>query len=99
MPGSLQLISVTGGLLGLSQPVRPDSVVRLMFIAPTGSVLGTAKMLNPVTWGLQAFRFVSLCDDDYSKLKTAIQASLEKAAREDRQSRRDYLQIEKSRPW
>jgi hypothetical protein len=98
VPGNLQLISVTGGLLGLSRPVQPYSVVKLMFIAPTGSVLGTAKMLNPVTWGLQPFRFVSLCDEDYSRLKAAIQASLEKAARDDRQSRRDYLLIEKSRP-
>jgi hypothetical protein len=99
VPGNLQLVSVTGGLLGLSRPVRPYSVVKLLFIAPTGSILATAKMLNPVTWALQPFRFVSLCDDDYSKLKTAIQTSLEKAAREDRQSRRDQLLIEKSRPW
>ncbi|HXZ33846.1 MAG TPA: hypothetical protein VEH30_16335 [Terriglobales bacterium] len=99
MPGSLQLVSVTGGLLSLSQPVRAQSLVRLMFIAPTGSVLGTAKMLNPVNWSLQPFCFVGLCEDDYSKLKAAIQSSLEKAAREDRQSRRDYERIEKSRPW
>jgi len=99
VPGNLQLISITGGLLGLSKPVRPFSVVKLMFIAPTGPVLGTAKMLNPVNWGLQPFRFVSLCDGDYSKLQAAIQASVEKAARDERQSRRDHLQIEKSRSW
>lgn len=99
VPGNLQLVSVTGGLLGLSQPVRPHSLVKLLFVAPTGSVLSTAKMLNPVTWALQPFRFVSLCDDDYSKLQVAIQRCLEKAAREERQSRRDYLLIEKSRPW
>jgi hypothetical protein len=95
----LQLISVTGGLLGLSRPVKPDSVVRLMFVAPTGSVLGVAKMMSPVAWGLQPFRFVTLHDDDEARLKAAIQSSLEKAARDDQRSRRDHLQIEKSRPW
>jgi len=99
VPGTLQLISVTGGLLGLSRPLRPDSVVKLMFVAPTGSVLGVAKMLSPVSWGLQPFCFVTLRDDDQSRLKAAIRSSLEKAARDDQQSRRDALQIEKSRPW
>ena len=99
VPGTLQLISVTGGLLGLSRPVTPESVIKLMFIAPTGSVLGVAKMLSPVAWGLQPFRFVTLRDDDQSKLKAAIQSCLEKTAHADRQSRRDHLQIEKSRPW
>jgi hypothetical protein len=99
VPGTLQLISVTGGLLGLSRPVKPDSVVRLMFVAPTGSVLGVAKMMSPVAWGLQPFRFVTLHDDDQARLKAAIQSSLEKAARDDQQSRRDHLQIEKSRTW
>jgi hypothetical protein len=99
VPGTLQLISVTGGLLGLSRPVRPDSEVRVMFIGPTGSVLGVARMLTPVAWNLQPFRFVTLRDDDRSKLKAAIQSCLEKAAQYDQQSRRDHLQIEKSRPW
>jgi hypothetical protein len=97
--GTLQLISVTGGLLGLSRPVKTDSVVKLMFVAPTGSVLGVAQMLSPVAWAVQPFRFITLRDDDQSKLKAAIQSSLEKAAQHDHQSRRDHLQIEKSRPW
>ncbi|HXY14833.1 MAG TPA: hypothetical protein VEI26_10080 [Terriglobales bacterium] len=97
--GTLQLVSVTGGLMGLSQPVKPNSVVKVMFVAPTGSVFGTAKMLNPVSWALQPFRFVALHDDDQYRLRAAIQSCLEKAARENRQSRRDLMQIEKSRPW
>jgi hypothetical protein len=99
VPGILQLVSVTGGLLGLSRPVKTDSVVNLMFVAPTGSVLGKAKMLSPVAWGIQPFRFIKLRDDDESRLQAAIQASLKKRALEDQQSRRDHLQIEKSRPW
>jgi hypothetical protein len=70
-----------------------------MFVAPTGSVLGVAKMLTPVSWGLQPFCFVTLRDDDQSRLRAAIQKSLEKAAHDDQQNRRDHLQIEKSRPW
>jgi|SRR5579864_3724887 len=97
--GTLKVISVSGGLLGLSRPLMPNSVVKLMFVGPTGSVFGTAKMLNPVTWSLQPFCFTTLHDDDQYKLKTAIQRCVEKNAREDNQSRRDHLQIEKFRPW
>ncbi|MBV8050867.1 MAG: hypothetical protein JOZ80_06755 [Acidobacteriaceae bacterium] len=97
--GTLKLVSVTGGLLGLSRPIMPNSMVKLMFVGPTGSVFGTAKMLNPVSWSLQPFCFTTLHDDDQYKLKTAIQRCVEKSARENNQSRRDQLQIEKFRPW
>ncbi len=83
----------------MSQPVKPNSVIKLMFVAPTGSVFATAQMLNPVNWSLQPFRFVTLHDDDQCKLKTAIQRSMEKAARDDQQTRHDLMQIEKSRSW
>lgn len=97
--GTLKLVSVTGGLLVLSRPVMPNSVVKLMFVGPTGSVFGTAKMLNPLNWSLQPFCFTTLHDDDQYKLKTAIQRCVEMNAHEDNQSRRDHLKIEKLRPW
>jgi hypothetical protein len=97
--GTLKLVSVTGGLLGLSRPIMPNSVVKLMFVGPTGSVFGTAKMLNPVNWSLQPFCFTTLHDDDQYKLRTAIQCCVEKNAHEDQQARRDHLQIEKLRQW
>jgi len=96
---TLKLVSVTGGLLGLSRPVMPNSVVKLMFVGPTGSVFATAKMLNPMNWSLQPFCFTSLHDDDQYKLKTAIQRCVENNAHEDQQTRLDHLKIEKFRPW
>jgi hypothetical protein len=93
------VISISGGLLGLSRPLKPDSVVKLIFVAPTGSVLGVAKMLSPVSWGAQPFRFVTLRDDDRSKLQAAIQSSLAQSARTEKQSRHDHDLIEKYRPW
>src|ERR1017187_6553810 len=57
---NLQVISVSGGLLSLSQPVVQGSQVKLIFLTGAGAVLGGAEMLSPVTNGLQPFRFVSL---------------------------------------
>jgi len=97
--GTLKVVSVSGGLLGLSRPLMPNSLVKLMFVGPTGSVFGTAKMLNPVNWSLQPFCFTTLHHDDQYKLKTAIQRCVEKSTREDNQSRRDHMRIEKFRSW
>ena len=99
VPGKLQVVSITGGLLDLARPVTPDSLVKLMFVGPTGSVLGTAKMLTPIAWRVQPFRFVRLQDQDQIRLRAAIESSLETTARKDEQTRRDHRQIEKSRPW
>src|SRR5260370_23818701 len=57
---NLQVISVTGGLLSLSEPVVQGSQVKLIFLTGAGAVLGGAEMLRPVTKGLQPFRFISL---------------------------------------
>ena len=83
----------------MSRPLKPESVVKLIFIAPTGSVLGVAKMLTPLSWGLQPFRFVTLREDDQSRLQAAIQSSLTQSARAETQSRHDHDLIEKYRPW
>ena len=68
----LRVISLTGGLLSLSQPVIQGSRVKLMFLTGAGSVLGGAEMLRPVTNALQPFRFVSLAADDHRRLGTLI---------------------------
>jgi len=68
----LRVISLTGGLLSLSQPVVQGSRVKLMFLTGAGSVLGGAEMLRPVTNALQPFRFVSLAADDHRRLGTLI---------------------------
>jgi hypothetical protein len=90
--GRLQVISITGGLLGLSQPLDQGSQVKVMFLTEKGSVLGAAEMLRPVSWVQQPFKFVKLHDDDQERLKAAIQLSLDRA-------RRDVGQTERFRAW
>jgi len=65
---NLRVISLTGGLLSLSQPVVQGSQVKLIFLTGAGAVLGGAEMLPPISNGLQPFRFVSLADDDHQRL-------------------------------
>jgi hypothetical protein len=69
---NLQVISLTGGLLSLSQPVAQGSQVKLMFLTGAGSVLGAAEMLCPMANALQPFRFVSIAVDDHRRLGTLI---------------------------
>lgn len=76
VPGTLQVISLTGGLLLLSPPLDQGSFVKLIFVTGAGPVMGSAEMLNPVSDSLQPFRFVDLHRDDESRLHTAIQSSL-----------------------
>jgi hypothetical protein len=71
----LETISLTGGMLCVSGPVQQDSQVKLMFVTPTGPVLGTAEMLRPVAVGKQPFRFVTLEQDDLRRLQVSIQSS------------------------
>ena len=46
MAGNLQIISVADGLLGLSQPLDPNTRASLMFLTDGGPVLGKAEMTN-----------------------------------------------------
>lgn len=73
--GKLQVVSLTGGLLSLSNPVVQGSQVKLMFLTRAGSVLGGAEMLNPIASDLQPFRFVSLASSDQRRLGATIQPS------------------------
>jgi hypothetical protein len=86
--GKLQSISLSGGLLGLPKPLDCGSQVKLMFLTGSGSVLGVAEMLSPITWSLQPFKFVKLYDDDEIRLQAAIQSSLERTRRTLGQSER-----------
>ena len=62
-------------MLCVPGPVQPDSHVKLMFVTPTGPVLGTAEMLRPVSLSKQPFRFVTLEQDDLRRLQVSIQSS------------------------
>ena len=63
-------------MLCVPRPVQPDSHVKLMFVTPTGPVLGTAEMLRPVSLSQQPFRFVALEYDDRCRLQQSIQSSI-----------------------
>ena len=69
---NLQVVSLTGGLLSLSQPVVRGSQVKVMFLTGAGSVLGSAEMLPPVADTLQPFRFVAIAADDHRRLGSLI---------------------------
>jgi len=97
--GTLQVISVTGGLLSVPRPLRQGGVAKLMFLTRAGSVLGVAEMLSPLTWDQQPFRFVSIHHDDACRLQAAIQASKERDTREHKQIKRELSQLENFRAW
>lgn len=74
--GDLQVISVTGGLVALPKPLDRGSRVMLMFMTQTGTVLGNAEMLKPVSWDLQPFRFVALDEANRGRLKNVVRTTL-----------------------
>ena len=78
----LEIISLTGGMLCLPRPVQRASQVKLMFVTPTGPVLGTAEMLEPVSLSQQPFRFVALEHGDRHRLQGSIQSSFGQARHE-----------------
>jgi hypothetical protein len=97
--GHLKVVSITGGLLSLPRPIRQGLVAKLMFLTSAGSVLASAEMLTPLSWEMQPFKFVSLPDDDHSRLRSAIKTSLEQNKREGKEMMRNANQLEKVRPW
>jgi hypothetical protein len=74
--GELQVVSLTGGLLSLPNPLSRGSKVKVMFVTDAGSVLGGAEMLSPVSSTLQPFRFVSLALQDRRRLESIIPVSV-----------------------
>ncbi|MFZ0477975.1 MAG: hypothetical protein WAL71_02410 [Terriglobales bacterium] len=76
---SLKVISATGGLLSLTNPIDQGSQVRVMFVTESGAVDGGAEMLRPVAQGLQPFRFVSLPADEQRRIGALVgQSSTDK---------------------
>jgi hypothetical protein len=77
--GTLKTVSLTGGLLDVSSTLDRGSRVKVMFLTPTGPVLGAAEMLKPVSRTQQPFRFVSLEQDAQRKLQAIVQSRLNPA--------------------
>src|SRR6266699_1564471 len=74
--GNLQVISVAGGMLRLSQPLDPNTRASLMFLTDGGPVLGKAEMLSPLSRTQQAFRFIALAQNNQRNLQLGIQSHL-----------------------
>jgi hypothetical protein len=47
--GNLEVISSTGGLLCLSKPLILGTRIKVMFLTPSGPVLGAEEMLSPIS--------------------------------------------------
>jgi hypothetical protein len=74
--GELQVISLSGGLLALRQPLHQGSNVKLLFLTTGGPVLGAVEMLSPVTHSQQPFRFTGIDREDFTRLQSTIQTCL-----------------------
>ncbi len=90
--GKLQVVSITGGLLSLTERLNQGSQVKLMFVTQSGPVLGAAEMLHPIASGAQPFKFTTLLQDDRRRLQAAIQLCQD-------HDRRGVGQIETYRAW
>jgi hypothetical protein len=76
--GKLRTISLTGGLLRLSKPVVPGTLIEVIFMSNGNPVLGFAELLTPAldTFKcLQPFKFIMI-DDDYQRLGSLIRSSV-----------------------
>jgi hypothetical protein len=82
--GNLQVISVAGGMLRLSQPLDPNLRASLMFLSDGGPVLGKAEMLSPLCRTQQAFRFVALDQNNQRKIQLGIESLLNQNSTEER---------------
>lgn len=72
VPGKLQCVSLTGGLIVPTAMLPQGSMVRLIFVTPKGPVTGTAEMLPPVSSTEQPFRFAAIPDTDQNRLRAVI---------------------------
>ena len=78
----LQLLSTTGGLFVLANPLEAGDFVQVTFQTSQGAVRGMAEILQPTrksTFGcLQPFRFVALDDEDHARLCKAMELQVDK---------------------
>ena len=76
--GKLRTISLTGGLLRLSKPLLPGTLMEVIFMSNGRPVLGVAELLTPASATLrclQPFKFIMIDDDDYQRLSDLIRSS------------------------
>ena len=74
----LHVLSVTGGLLVLSEALEQGDFVEVAFQTSQGAIRGMAELLparsKPKSGCLQPFRFVALEDEDHTRLLTTLES-------------------------
>jgi hypothetical protein len=75
--GILNIVSLTGGLLSVSNTLDRGSRINLMFVTAAGPVVGAAEMLPAISTNQQPFRFVALEEGAQRRLRIVIQSHLE----------------------
>jgi hypothetical protein len=74
----LHVLSVTGGLLVLSEALEQGDFVEVAFQTSYGAIRGMAELLparsKSKSGCLQPFRFVALEDEDHTRLLTTLQS-------------------------
>ena len=79
--GLLHVLSATGGLLVLSKALEQGDVVEVVFRTSHGIVRGMAELLSATcqsTSGcLQPFRFVTLDDENHTRLRMTLESLLD----------------------
>jgi hypothetical protein len=69
---TLKTISLTGGLLNIPTAVNSGSRTNLLFVTPTGPVLGAVEMLSAISKNQQPFRFVAIEESSQRRLRGVI---------------------------
>lgn len=75
--GFLNTVSLTGGLLSVSNTLDRGSRISLMFVTSAGPVVGAAEMLPAISTNQQPFRFVALEEGAQRRLRAVIQSCME----------------------
>ncbi len=72
--GKLEVLSLNGGLLNMSNTLEQGARLKLLFVTSTGPVLGAVEMLRPVSTDRQPFRFVGVDKLDQGRLRSTVQS-------------------------
>ncbi|HEY1679327.1 MAG TPA: hypothetical protein VGG04_16540 [Candidatus Sulfotelmatobacter sp.] len=72
--GQLEVVSLNGGLLNLTNMLKQGSQLKLLFVTESGPVLGAVEMLRPVSDTRQPFRFVNVEGGDQRRLRATVQS-------------------------
>ena len=79
---SLHIVSITGGLMRIPQPLSEGDFIEVAFQTPSGPVQGMAEALSArksfSTGWQQPFRFVALGDTYHQNLRKAVAIKLDR---------------------